>query len=263
MRPTISTLPTILPDSRLIIRPARPVRTARGAWSGRPGAPASCTTGAMVYGNPSFAHHSSTVHQPRVDRSSTGSRPLALTKKISWPFAPADGSLAGMETQQPTINSILRKIREAEQTSLYKWMATNHAKMVAAAARGRVACWTDLLRDFEALGLLDGHGKTPSVQSARKTWARVKADAEKVRQEAKRVGRSASSSRHRADWQPPLSPSPRGEAVRQPIPPRPKAAASPTADTQPGSAHVEAQLAALDRQFAYIDRHIVQQPDEE
>ncbi len=168
-----------------------------------------------------------------------------------------------MKSPPPTINSILRKVREANQTPLYKWMATNHAKMAAAAARGRVTVWTDLVRDFEALGLLDGHGKAPSVQSARKTWGRVKDDVEKARQEACRALRPSPPSRQRADWQPPVAQVQRRDTVRQPTRPSSTAPAPPTANTQKGSAHVEAQLAALDRQFAYIDRHIIQQPDEE
>ena len=118
-----------------------------------------------------------------------------------------------MKSPPPTISSILRKVREANQTPLYKWMATNHAKMAAAAARGRVTVWTDLVRDFEALGLLDGHGKPPSVQSARKTWGRVKDDVEKARQEACRAARLSPPSRQRADWQPPSTGTPASSSL--------------------------------------------------
>lgn len=69
--------------------------------------------------------------------------------------------------------------------------------------------WADLVRDLGAMGLLDGSGKPPSIQSARKTWSKVKDDAAKAKTAPDHTPRSAPPSRQRSDWQPPLADIPR------------------------------------------------------
>jgi hypothetical protein len=145
---------------------------------------APCTTGALVYGSLVFAHRAQTMRRPKEGRQATATwssgrdttspRPVRRLKKL-YSFAPDGGSVARMKTQPVTTQRILRKISSAGRSSLYRWLAENHDGIAEAAGRGQVLGWSELARDFAALGLLDGSGKPPSPQSARKIWSRVKA----------------------------------------------------------------------------------------
>ena len=125
-----------------------------------------------------------------------------------------------MKTHPVTTQSILRKISAAGRSSLYRWLAENHDGIAEAVVGGRVIGWSKLVEDFAALGLVDGSGKPPSPQSARKTWGRVKADIAKVRAEKVAAAPSAPAHRSRSQsgWQPPVTvPSP-PTGRREPLP---------------------------------------------
>lgn len=151
------------------------------------------------------------------------------------------------------------------RSTLFCWMVDHHAELLALGNGGRMP-WLMLCKRFVKRGLTDGVGKVPTPIRASRTWreACIEVQARLDRKAAAEVAHGLSSHRRRqADWQPPLAQSAHGETAQKPTRSGPKATTPPAASTQQGSAHVEAQLAALDRQFAYIDRHIVRQPDED
>jgi hypothetical protein len=170
--------------------------------------------------------------------------------------------MARMKTQAVTTQSILRKINSAGRSSLYRWLAENHDGIAEAASRGRVLGWSELARDFAAPGLLDGSGKPPSTQSARKTWSRVKADIARARAEKAAAAPSplAHRSRPRSDWQPPVSAPSHPVGRREPPPYVPPTTEALSADQPKKGAHddlppeVKAKFDRLRADFAETDR---------
>jgi hypothetical protein len=104
---------------------------------------------------------------------------------------------------QPNVIATLKRI---DKSSLQQWMEKNYRSMTAQMSRTKVAGWSDLVNDFIALGLTDGSGKPPSIQSARKTWKRVK-DA-RAQIEMDRVSKRPANNRsaQKNDWRPEARP---------------------------------------------------------
>ena len=105
-----------------------------------------------------------------------------------------------MKTHPVTTQSILRKISAAGRSSLYRWLAENHDGIAEATISGRVIGWSKLVEDFAAVGLLDGSGKPPSPQSARKTWAGSKPTLPRPRRKGGSGGQPPSAPFTAAIW---------------------------------------------------------------
>ncbi len=191
---------------------------------------------------------------------------FASLEKTGFPFAPPPESLACMKTSKRELRAMQQEVQHGPyRSTLYCWMVDHHAELLAQGSGGRMA-WLKLCKRFVKLGLTDGMGKVPTPLRASRTWreACIEVQARLDRQAAAAAARAPPShGRHRPDWQPQTAAAQPQPVVRGVSAPQTRNPVTPPANTQLGSAHVEAQLAALDRQFAYIDRHIVQQPDEE
>lgn len=166
-----------------------------------------------------------------------------------------------MKKHPVTTQSILRKISSAGQSSLYRWLAENHDGIAEAATHKRVVGWSELASDFAALGLLDGSGKPPSPQSARKTWSRVKADIAKVRTEktAAAPAQPGHRSRSQSDWQLPVvaTAQPTNRSEPPPGVPSPDLGASPPKQVMTYDDLTPVAKAKLDKlraSFAETDR---------
>jgi hypothetical protein len=140
---------------------------------------------------------------------------------------------------------------------LYRWLREHH-RMVGEAFKATGAGWGGLLAVVLDAGVVGRQGAPPNKWSVRKVWLRVCADitAEVADQGATKSAKPPSDrSRQKGDWQPPITR--RDTSVGRRVSP-PTAAPVPA---QQGDEHlserVRAQLAAVDEQFAYLDRHII------
>ena len=173
-----------------------------------------------------------------------------------------------MKTKRRELEAIKRKIRHGHgRSSLFLWMIGHHAELMTKDGLRRMP-WKDLCTDFARLGLSDGEGKPVTPKRAGETWRAVCSEIEARENRSESARRSAPSiqrSRRPADWEPPTAaPQPQPVVRGMPVPPTRSGVAPPEKPlAQLGDGEVEAKLAALKRQFAYLDRHIVQQPDEE
>jgi hypothetical protein len=139
---------------------------------------------------------------------------------------------------------------------LYRWLREHH-RMVGEAFKATGAGWDGLLAVVLDAGVVGRQGAPPNKWSVRKVWLRVRADiaAEVADQAATKSAKPPSDrNRQKGDWQPPITRSDTsvGRRVSPPTAPVP---------AQQGDEHlserVRAQLAAVDEQFAYLDRHII------
>ena len=173
-----------------------------------------------------------------------------------------------MKTSKRELRAMQQEVRHGPyRSTLYCWMVDHHAELRAQSTGGRMD-WLKLCKRFVKLGLTDGMGKAPTPLRAGRTWREAcnEVQARRDRDAAVVAARAPSSHARRGpDWEPPLAASQsQPVAHRVPAPQTRNAATFPAkALPQAGDAGVEAKLAAVKRQFAYLDRHIVQQPDED
>jgi hypothetical protein len=114
-----------------------------------------------------------------------------------------------MSRNSKGLRGVVREITHgANRSSLFWWMVENHDQL-ASAVGGRRLQWTRLCGRFAKLGLTDANGHTPSEQTARKTWQRVRRAVAKARELAA-ANQSARPqrrypSRISPDWRPPVA----------------------------------------------------------
>ena len=123
-----------------------------------------------------------------------------------------------MSKKQSGLGAILKAVAQGpERSSLFHWFCDNHDAFAGASAGQRII-WEPLLQHFSELELQDGDGKTPTAETARKTWLKARVDVAR-----RRAVQAASTTvavlprlkKAPADWQPssfthPYAPSPTG-----------------------------------------------------
>lgn len=123
-----------------------------------------------------------------------------------------------MSKKQSGLGAILKAVAQGpERSSLFYWFCDNH-DVFAGASAGQRIIWEPLLKHFSELELQDGDGKTPTAETARKTWLKARKDV--ARRRALRAASTTAAvlprlKRAPADWQPssfahPHAPSPTG-----------------------------------------------------
>lgn len=98
---------------------------------------------------------------------------------------------------------LLTVSRGADRSPLFWWMVEHYAE-TAKAAQGKRMPWTALCAQFAAFGLIDGHGKPPSKEAARRTWRLVRIEMAKV-QAAPAMPASQPKPRYPPGRQPPIA----------------------------------------------------------
>lgn len=135
-----------------------------------------------------------------------------------WSFAPRRRSFWRMGTNKRGLRAILKAIEHGpERSSLFWYMLDNHEDLARAAARTRIR-WAPLAQQFAALGLLDGDGKTPTAENARRTWWNFRKEVAKRKAEDRHDAEpTIQPSRLPVTWRPqPATPPPSSRAVVQP-----------------------------------------------
>ena len=172
--------------------------------------------------------------------------------------------------------SILVSMRASElrgRGAVYRWLHKNH-RQVSKGFLKTESTWEGVIDALVAAGVTNRTGGRPSANSVLKVWQRVCEDRAKRARQPKRkkpdrsrpAGSWSSAERVRA---PPPPSDPGGTrparipAGRHPAPQADAPSAKPAGLPQDLPDHVRENLAALRRQFAHTDRHIVQQADED
>ncbi len=160
--------------------------------------------------------------------------------------------------------AVLRAKGGPRRSALFRWLLAHYDELSPLLNR-KHAPWTDAAAEMATEGIMGANGQPPTPNAPRQVWLRVARDVDQARaEEAARAPKNpVHRSRSDAQWQPPISAPPRRPAaVRQPSP-------NATAETPPQgerpkmNADVKAKLAAVRRQFAWMDRHIVEPTEEE
>lgn len=189
-------------------------------------------------------------------------------------FAPRAGRLTGMTETRP--KSILLSMRASElrgRGAVYRWLHKNYRQVSKGFAKTE-STWEGVIDALVAAGVTNRTGGRPSTNSVLKVWQRVCEDRVKRAKQTKR--KPPDRSRPAGAWSapervrgPPAQPDPlRSRSARIPASRHPASqaeaqSAKPTGLPQDLPDHVRENLAALRRQFAHTDRHIVQPADED
>jgi len=167
--------------------------------------------------------------------------------------------LAGMTTKREDLGDVLGEIACSEERSpLFWWLLKHHAE-IAESAKGRRMRWEPLLRRVLARGLTDGSAKSPTAETVRKTWWKVRREVARAKKleiaNAQLASAKIQPSRLPATWKPtPVEATP-ARAISRP-------ASSTSTDSAPTapiemSEAARARLAALDRQLDWRDRFVI------
>ena len=177
------------------------------------------------------------------------------------------------------IIATMRKHAEAGYGDIYRWLKKNRRK-VQAGFKSTGSGWDGVVALLVEAGVGGRNGQTPNPRSVRRVWARLCADLElaATAHAAVKVKKPAvHRSQHNPNWQPPIAAGPRttratqsNNAFHEQLPPR-RVSSTPTGQGPPMAKQAseldddstEAKLRAIRRQFAYVDRHIVRQPEED
>ena len=161
--------------------------------------------------------------------------------------------LAGMAQRQLGLTKVLKHVeRGPRRSTLFYWMVEHHDRLIRSWPSHGVV-WSELSREFDALGLTDRNGRKPSVKCSRQTWERARTAVQKHR--AREAAQSAKSN---------AGPSPKSELppmrsgttafwppaqARQPMP-----LPSPPVSGPAGQSGVETEAEADARAEANIQR---------
>ena len=198
------------------------------------------------------------VWEPALDppfplRWSSAGPPLSLRSRGFLPGSvrTEPGHPLRMSKQPRGLQAVLKDLAQSpEHSPLFWYMLEHHAAMLEATGGRRVRWSPSLLAKLAALGLTDGEGKPPSMESARRTWRHVRAElaAQRSYQLTGVKPKRQQPSRMPATWQPPVAqPQPLASAP-QPAPAHDSLLASTTDsdDPPPGSwEYVRRQLAKM------------------
>ena len=135
--------------------------------------------------------------------------------------------LTDMATKREDLGDVLNDIACSEERSpLFWWLLEHHAE-IAQTAKGRRMRWGPLLKRVLARGLTDGSGKSPTAETVRKTWWKVRREvaqtAELETANARAAAAKVQPSRLPAAWKPTPAELPRAPAaprVESPAPHR-------------------------------------------
>jgi hypothetical protein len=165
--------------------------------------------------------------------------------------------------------SDLRRLEDRghrRKSDAYRYLSKNYQRLLSRkVGTPEGPSWNEVASVMTKRGLVGIRGDPLNGHAVRRVFRRLEHDREKARSKATEVSKALQPMRQRPDWEPPLAAfKPQPVARRVPAPQtRNAATSSAEALPQAGDAAVEAKLAAVKRQFAYLDRHVVQQPDEE
>ena len=165
----------------------------------------------------------------------------------------------------------MRRGSDKSRGAIYRWLK-KHRRTIKAGFAQTDAGWDSVVETMIAEGVQGRGGVTPTCSAVSKVWHRLCRDLDAQASKAKRAHRSrapgAWSPPERVRVPPPQS-DPRGSRpARIPVGRHPATQADapsgkPAGLPQDLPDHVRENLAALRRQFAHTDRHIVQQADED
>jgi len=164
-----------------------------------------------------------------------------------------------MTTKREHLGDLLGEIACSEERSpLFWWLLKHHAE-IAESAKGRRMRWEPLLRRILARGLTDGSAKSPTAETVRKTWWKVRREVARAREleiaDAQLASAKIQPSRLPATWKPtPVEATPVRDISRPAYPTNTDSA--PTAPIEMSEAG-RATLAALDRQLDWRDRYVI------
>jgi hypothetical protein len=139
---------------------------------------------------------------------------------------------------------------------VYRYIRDSYAELVdRKVGRSGGPSWESFAQLLASRGQTNGKGEPLRGDTARKLFRRVSLEIESRPTHGPNRPTPAHRSRPREDWQPPVTRTdkPVGRPAPPPPPNRPPAQGS--YDHLPEE--VRAQLAAVDEQFAYLDRHII------
>ena len=166
--------------------------------------------------------------------------------------------------------SILVSMRANElrgRGAVYKWLNKNYRSVTRGFERTE-SSWAGVIDAMVAGGVTNREGGRPSANSVLKVWQRVCEDRAARARKAKR--KQPARSQSSGTWQPPLAKGPPGRGKpAQALSSRPQAdpaAALPQRSTDPAEDlpdHAKAAFASIRRQFAHVDRHIIQSTEED
>jgi hypothetical protein len=139
---------------------------------------------------------------------------------------------------------------------VYRYIRDSYAELVARkVGRPGGPSWESFAQLLVSRGQTNGKGEPLTGDTARKLFCRVSREIEARPTHGPNRPTSAHRSRPRGDWQPPVT-----QAVK-PVSPRTSLPPATPVQVQQGDAHlserVRSQWAAIDEQFAYLDRHII------
>ena len=148
---------------------------------------------------------------------------------------------------------------------VYRHIRDNYVDMVSHKVGSRDGpSWATVAQMLARRGHTNGRGQPLTADTVRKLFKRVALEvAKRPDQQPHKLEPTQHPSRQRPDWQPPLAASQGRPEPRTPPPRQPPTETLPRAGPVEGTGNADAKLAAAKRQFDWIDRHIVQQPDEE
>ena len=158
----------------------------------------------------------------------------------------------------------MRQGSDKSRGAVYRWLKKHHRTIKAGFARTG-AGWDSVVEAMISDGVLGRGGVSPTCGSVSKVWHRLCRDLEEHALQVRRPKRSRAGS-----WSPPTQP-PAPAASRTPgvagaLRATSMTSGAPcTAPAEPTGElpdHVKENFAAIRRQFAYVDRHIVRSADE-
>ena len=165
----------------------------------------------------------------------------------------------------------MRRGSDKSRGAIYRWLKKHHRTIKAGFARTD-AGWESVVETMISEGVRGRGGVTPTCSAVSKVWHRLCRDLEEQAAKARRPHRS----RAQGAWSPPgrariatQQPYPgesrptRAPAVRPATTHTPMPNGKPDGLPQDLPDHVRENLAALRRQFAHVDRHIVHSADED
>lgn len=177
------------------------------------------------------------------------------------------------------IIATMREHAEAGHGDIYRWLKKNRRK-IQAGFESTGSGWDGVVALLVEAGVGGRNGQAPNPRSVRRVWARLCADFEvaaTARAAAKVKKPAVHRSQQNPNWQPLIAAEPRTARATQPhnapheqLPPQ-RPSSTPTGQGPPmrkqasefDDDSTEAKLRAIRRQFAYVDRHIIRQPEED
>lgn len=162
-----------------------------------------------------------------------------------------------MSERGEDIEDVLDGLSRSEERSPLFWWLHRHHDAIVRATGGRRMRWEPLRARVVARGLTDVRGKSPTLETLRKTWWSVRREIAKERRtraEREAVPRKLQPARLPSTWRPtPVEP------PQVPVTSRvaPAAAVAPVPAARPEMGErARAMLASLQDQLDYADRYV-------